>query len=348
MPLLPAVALWGGHAVQGGPEDPRAVRPCCRGNAARGRGLPVADRVHARRALGGDLRQRNDARADARQWLRHVELAGTVLLEALPADDGSVPDTELLLQLVAATPSAYVRAQIRDAATATRFLDAGAVKAVVEAGTAPDALQGVPRDRLVLAVPLGSTADAVVREVQLLGGLVGSVLLLAAGATGAATDGALLQLVRNSLRTAFPHLQLACALPRQATAEALAALEQLHIDAVVGPALYSGALSLADAITAPLVSDRTDGLFPTVVVDELGVALGLVYSSRESIAEAVRLRQGVYQSRKKGLWVKGATSGATQELLRIDLDCDSDALRFVVRQHGSGMRCSTETGTALH
>ena len=30
MPLLPAVALWGGHAVQGGPEDPRAVRACYR------------------------------------------------------------------------------------------------------------------------------------------------------------------------------------------------------------------------------------------------------------------------------------------------------------------------------
>jgi phosphoribosyl-ATP pyrophosphohydrolase/phosphoribosyl-AMP cyclohydrolase/histidinol dehydrogenase len=36
------------------------------------------------------------------------------------------------------------------------------------------------------------------------------------------------------------------------------------------------------------------------------------------------------------VWEKGATSGATQELLRIDVDCDRDALRFTVRQHGAG------------
>jgi phosphoribosyl-ATP pyrophosphohydrolase len=54
------------------------------------------------------------------------------------------------------------------------------------------------------------------------------------------------------------------------------------------------------------------------------------------LREAVRRRAGVYQSRSRGLWVKGETSGARQELLRIDLDCDRDALRFVVRQSGPG------------
>ena len=33
---------------------------------------------------------------------------------------------------------------------------------------------------------------------------------------------------------------------------------------------------------------------------------------------------------------QGASSGATQELLRVDLDCDRDALRFTVRQAGAG------------
>lgn len=44
-------------------------------------------------------------------------------------------------------------------------------------------------------------------------------------------------------------------------------------------ALYTGHMNLADGIIAPLTSDRPDGLFPTVVVDEQGVNLGLVYSS---------------------------------------------------------------------
>ncbi|KAI2604020.1 histidine biosynthesis trifunctional-protein [Hypoxylon fragiforme] len=81
-------------------------------------------------------------------------------------------------------------------------------------------------------------------------------------------------------------------------------------------------------------SDRPDKLLPTVVCDEGGVALGLVYSSEESVAESLKTKTGVYQSRKRGLWYKGATSGDTQELVRISMDCDNDALRFVVKQKG--------------
>ena len=76
------------------------------------------------------------------------------------------------------------------------------------------------------------------------------------------------------------------------TAEEIAALDALGADAQVGMALYTGRLDLADAIMAPLVTDRPDGLYPTVVVDERGVCLGLVYSSQESIREAVRRRAG--------------------------------------------------------
>ncbi|KAI1136004.1 histidine biosynthesis trifunctional-protein [Hypoxylon sp. FL0543] len=90
------------------------------------------------------------------------------------------------------------------------------------------------------------------------------------------------------------------------------------------PRLFSGAWK----------SDRPDKLLPTVVCDEGGVALGLVYSSEESVAESLRTKTGVYQSRKRGLWYKGATSGDTQELVRISMDCDNDALRFVVKQKG--------------
>ncbi|KAH9906364.1 histidine biosynthesis trifunctional-protein [Xylariomycetidae sp. FL2044] len=81
-------------------------------------------------------------------------------------------------------------------------------------------------------------------------------------------------------------------------------------------------------------SDREDKLLPTVVCDERGTSLGLVYSSEESVAESLRTQTGVYQSRKRGLWYKGATSGDTQELVRIAMDCDNDALKFVVRQTG--------------
>ncbi|KAJ4131101.1 trifunctional histidinol dehydrogenase [Fusarium equiseti] len=93
-------------------------------------------------------------------------------------------------------------------------------------------------------------------------------------------------------------------------------------------------LSLSKVIASYWKSDRPDGLIPTVVTDDAGIALGLAYTSEESILEALRTQSGVYQSRKRGLWVKGLTSGDTQELLRIGLDCDNDTLKFVVKQKG--------------
>ena len=89
-------------------------------------------------------------------------------------------------------------------------------------------------------------------------------------------------------------------------------------------------------VLAGATADRKTGLFATVVTDEHGVALGLVWSSEESIAEALKTGTGVYQSRKRGLWYKGATSGDTQELVHIGFDCDKDCLTFRVRQKGRG------------
>lgn len=96
----------------------------------------------------------------------------------------------------------------------------------------------------------------------------------------------------------------------------------------------NGKLSVSKLLCTTWTSDRPDNLIPTVVTHENGIALGLVYSSEESVGEALRTQTGVYQSRKRGLWHKGASSGDTQELVRISLDCDSDALKFVVKQTG--------------
>ena len=101
-------------------------------------------------------------------------------------------------------------------------------------------------------------------------------------------------------------------------------------------ATSSTKLNIADAFLAPVTSDRPDGLFPTVVTDQTGHSLGLVYSSKQSVAESITTGKGVYQSRKHGLWRKGETSGATQDVVRIRLDCDSDSLEFRVVQHGAG------------
>jgi len=125
------------------------------------------------------------------------------------------------------------------------------------------------------------------------------------------------------------------------TADDVAWLDRLGADAQVGMALYTGRLALGEVIAAPLRNPPMAGLWPTVVADESGVVLGLVWSTRDSIVAAVRERQGIYWSRSRGrLWRKGESSGATQHLLRVDLDCDRDTLRFTVRQEAPGF-CHT-------
>ena len=116
----------------------------------------------------------------------------------------------------------------------------------------------------------------------------------------------------------------------------IAALDRLGADLQVGTSLVLGDLSLAEAFAAPLVTDRADGLWPTLVCDESGKALGLVHSSMESLKVALNSGKGVYHSRSRGLWVKGESSGNDQTLIRAELDCDRDTIRFTVRQNGEG------------
>ncbi|KAJ5167223.1 Histidine biosynthesis trifunctional protein [Penicillium canariense] len=98
----------------------------------------------------------------------------------------------------------------------------------------------------------------------------------------------------------------------------------------------SGQISAVKLIAARAVTDQANGLYATSVTDERGSCLGVVWSSDESIAEALRTGTGVYQSRKRGLWYKGQSSGDVQELIRIGYDCDADCLVFVVKQIGRG------------
>ena len=97
-----------------------------------------------------------------------------------------------------------------------------------------------------------------------------------------------------------------------------------------------GKVSLSKVFTSTLVTDRHDGLFTTLVTSPppFKEALGIVYSSVGSIQASINEQVGVYQSRKRRqeLWYKGKTSGATQKLLKIEKDCDSDVVKFTVDQ----------------
>ncbi|KAL8731933.1 MAG: hypothetical protein Q9166_003065 [cf. Caloplaca sp. 2 TL-2023] len=131
------------------------------------------------------------------------------------------------------------------------------------------------------------------------------------------------------------------------------AIKDGHVPIIPASALtlevdhYPNSMPAGILVTSLLKTDRTDGLYPTVVSNERGVCLGLVYSSEKSIQKALELGAGVYYSRShQGLWIKGATSGDTQDLISVAWDCDADALQFTVRQKGTGF-CHLKTATCF-
>ncbi|MEM7678029.1 MAG: phosphoribosyl-ATP diphosphatase, partial [Myxococcota bacterium] len=266
---------------------------------------------------------------------------GEVAVIDLDAAMGTGSNAEVIKGLL---PRARCRVGggIRDVATALRWLDLGAEKIILGTAARPEILRSLPRDRVIAAL------DAKFGEVVVEGWKTGTGTRIEERLTALQpyVGGFLITFVEDEGTMKGFDIERAVALKSIApdvpitvaggvrSADEVAALDAAGFDVQVGMALYSGQFDLADALAAMLKSDRADGLWPTVVVDEAHEALGLAYSNLESLRVALDEGRGVYHSRKRGLWRKGETSGATQALVQVDVDCDRDALRFVVRQTG--------------
>jgi phosphoribosyl-ATP pyrophosphohydrolase len=288
---------------------------------------------------------------DPRAVAKKFAVAGDLAVIDLDAALGRGSNSDAIGELVRRYPC-RVGGGIRSVDSALEWLDRGAQRVILGTMATPEILDQLPRDRVMAALDgvdgevvvegwRTGTGASVLDRVSELREMVGSFLVTFVEREG--------RLGGVDLEAAQRVVDAAGETPVTiaggvTTAEEIAALDRLGADAQVGMAIYTGRLTLHEAFAAPLVSDRPDGLWPTVVADEHGVALGLVYSSLDSLRRAIEDRRGVYQSRSRGLWVKGETSGATQELLRVDADCDRDALRFTVRQRGDGF-CHRETRT---
>lgn len=80
---------------------------------------------------------------------------------------------------------------------------------------------------------------------------------------------------------------------------------------------------------------------------ESGEVLMLAWMNREALAATIATGRATYWSRSRNeLWVKGATSGHTQTVASISLDCDGDAVLLKVTQVGGA--CHTGDRTCFH
>ncbi|TSD98163.1 phosphoribosyl-AMP cyclohydrolase [Skermania sp. ID1734] len=103
-------------------------------------------------------------------------------------------------------------------------------------------------------------------------------------------------------------------------------------------------MSLDPAIAARL--KRNDaGLF-TAVAQERGTGnvLMVAWMDDEALARTLQTRKATYFSRSRQQhWVKGETSGHTQYVHEVRLDCDGDAVLLVVDQEGPACHTGTHT-----
>ncbi len=234
---------------------------------------------------------------------------------------------------------------IRSVEAAIEWLDAGADKVILGTAATPEVLSQLPAERVMVALDsfdgeivthgwTKGTGDRVEDKLAELRHLCAGFLLTFVEREGRMTGTDPDTLGRYLNAAGDTRVTFAGGI---SSADEIGRIHALGADAQVGMALYQGDLSVADAVVACLRSDRADGMWPTVVTNRRGQALGLAYSNSESVEATIETGEAHYWSRSRNeLWHKGATSGATQAMVSVDLDCDSDTIRFVVEQTGRG------------
>ncbi|ACO46772.1 bifunctional phosphoribosyl-AMP cyclohydrolase/phosphoribosyl-ATP diphosphatase HisIE [Deinococcus deserti] len=92
----------------------------------------------------------------------------------------------------------------------------------------------------------------------------------------------------------------------------------------------------------------TDNLLPVVTQDaRTGAVLMQAFADRAAIERTLATREATYYSRsRQEQWVKGQTSGHTQRVVSVHLDCDGDSVLYRVEQ--TGPACHTGAYSCFH
>ncbi|WP_336086879.1 phosphoribosyl-AMP cyclohydrolase [Nocardia sp. SSK8] len=103
-------------------------------------------------------------------------------------------------------------------------------------------------------------------------------------------------------------------------------------------------MSLDSAIAARLKRNEA-GLVAAVAQEKAtGDVLMVAWMDDEALARTLATRKATYYSRsRQQYWVKGETSGHTQYVHEVRLDCDGDTVLLVVDQEGAACHTGTHT-----
>jgi phosphoribosyl-ATP pyrophosphohydrolase/phosphoribosyl-AMP cyclohydrolase len=101
-------------------------------------------------------------------------------------------------------------------------------------------------------------------------------------------------------------------------------------------------------MTLPDIKFDESGLVPVIVQDvSTRCVLMLAYMNAESLRRTLETGETWFWSRSRAqLWHKGETSGHTQQVVKIFVDCDGDALTVLVKPNGPA--CHTGRQSCFH
>lgn len=86
------------------------------------------------------------------------------------------------------------------------------------------------------------------------------------------------------------------------------------------------------------------GLVPAIAQSERGEVLMMAWMDDHALAHTLATRKATYYSRsRKEYWIKGLTSGHTQYVRSVRLDCDGDTILLTVEQQGGACHTGDRT-----
>ncbi|OQB51454.1 MAG: phosphoribosyl-AMP cyclohydrolase [Firmicutes bacterium ADurb.Bin146] len=87
------------------------------------------------------------------------------------------------------------------------------------------------------------------------------------------------------------------------------------------------------------------GFIPVICQDaDTKQILMMAYAKKEQVLKTITTRKATYFSRSRNCeWVKGETSGNTQQVIKVLVDCDLDTLIYLVKQKGNACHTGNQS-----
>lgn len=91
-----------------------------------------------------------------------------------------------------------------------------------------------------------------------------------------------------------------------------------------------------------------NGLIPAIAQDaQTGDVLMMAWMNADALKQTLETKRVTYWSRsRRAFWIKGETSGHTQQLVDLRIDCDRDCILLIINQ--TGPACHTNRRSCFY